>query len=171
MDHQRKKKNISQNHAGMKHQSSVRCWHVVLSSALWLQGLNHPLLCTASTAGKTSWLPTSALSTLHLLCESPHRHRSYHLFILRVNNTFLHVLSLRSLSALQLASTPSKLTPPFPQIFSRSLDARGFLQSQPAPPGCKHISSFTVSFCPGVFVVAWRGQFKIHSYPLNYSTI
>ncbi|XP_030267342.1 protein misato homolog 1 isoform X1 [Sparus aurata] len=39
--------------------------------------------------------------------------------------------------ALQLASTPSKLTPPFPQIFSRSLDAQGFLQSQPAPPGSR----------------------------------
>lgn len=39
--------------------------------------------------------------------------------------------------ALQLASAPSKLTPPFPQIFSQSLDAQGFLQSQLPPPGCK----------------------------------
>lgn len=37
--------------------------------------------------------------------------------------------------ALQLVSSPSKLTPPFPQIFSQSLDAQGFLQSQPPPPG------------------------------------
>ncbi|XP_028288053.1 protein misato homolog 1 isoform X3 [Parambassis ranga] len=37
--------------------------------------------------------------------------------------------------ALQLVSAPSKLTPPFPQIFSQSLDAQGFLQSQPPPPG------------------------------------
>ncbi|KAF3707209.1 Protein misato -like protein 1 [Channa argus] len=37
--------------------------------------------------------------------------------------------------ALQLVSTPSKLTPPFPQIFSKSLDAQGFLQSQPPPSG------------------------------------
>ncbi|XP_070840372.1 protein misato homolog 1 isoform X1 [Chaetodon trifascialis] len=37
--------------------------------------------------------------------------------------------------ALQLASSPSKLTPPFPQIFSQSLGAQGFLQSQPPPPG------------------------------------
>ncbi|XP_044028822.1 protein misato homolog 1 [Siniperca chuatsi] len=37
--------------------------------------------------------------------------------------------------ALQLVSTPSKLTPPFPQIFSQSLGAEGFLQSQPPPPG------------------------------------
>ncbi|XP_035537688.1 protein misato homolog 1 [Morone saxatilis] len=37
--------------------------------------------------------------------------------------------------ALQLVSTPSKLTPPFPQIFSQSLGAQGFLQSQPLPPG------------------------------------
>ncbi|XP_039977266.1 protein misato homolog 1 isoform X2 [Xiphias gladius] len=36
---------------------------------------------------------------------------------------------------LQLLSTPSKLTPPFPQIFSQSLDAQGFLQSQPPLPG------------------------------------
>ncbi|GAA6233229.1 protein misato homolog 1 isoform X2 [Lates japonicus] len=37
--------------------------------------------------------------------------------------------------ALQMVSTPSKLTPPFPQIFSQSLDAQGFLQSQAPPPG------------------------------------
>lgn len=37
--------------------------------------------------------------------------------------------------ALQLVSSPSKLTPPFPQIFSQSLCAQGFLQSQPPPPG------------------------------------
>ncbi|XP_059205417.1 protein misato homolog 1 isoform X2 [Centropristis striata] len=36
--------------------------------------------------------------------------------------------------ALQLVSTPSKLTPPFPQIFSQSLCAQGFLQSEPPPP-------------------------------------
>ncbi|XP_068603033.1 protein misato homolog 1 [Brachionichthys hirsutus] len=37
--------------------------------------------------------------------------------------------------ALQLSSAPSKLTPPFPQIFSRSVGTRGFLQSRPPPPG------------------------------------
>ncbi|XP_037650107.1 protein misato homolog 1 isoform X1 [Sebastes umbrosus] len=37
--------------------------------------------------------------------------------------------------ALQLVSEPSKLTPPFPQIFSQSLYAQGFLQSQRFPPG------------------------------------
>ncbi|XP_037549116.1 protein misato homolog 1 [Nematolebias whitei] len=36
--------------------------------------------------------------------------------------------------ALQLVATPSKLTPPFPQIFSPSLGAQGFLQSGVAPP-------------------------------------
>ncbi|TWW65820.1 Protein misato -like protein 1 [Takifugu flavidus] len=36
--------------------------------------------------------------------------------------------------ALQLASAPSRLSPPFPQIFSESLDARGFLHSQQPPP-------------------------------------
>ncbi|XP_029918756.1 protein misato homolog 1 [Myripristis murdjan] len=38
--------------------------------------------------------------------------------------------------ALQLVSSPSKLTPPFPQIFSQSLGAQGFLQSESLPPGC-----------------------------------
>ncbi|XP_029298731.1 LOW QUALITY PROTEIN: protein misato homolog 1 [Cottoperca gobio] len=37
--------------------------------------------------------------------------------------------------ALQLVSAPSKLTPPFPQIFSQSLCAQGFMQSQPPPRG------------------------------------
>ncbi|XP_038133828.1 protein misato homolog 1 [Cyprinodon tularosa] len=37
--------------------------------------------------------------------------------------------------ALQLVSSPSKLTPPFPQIFSPSLDAQGFLRSLAPPPG------------------------------------
>ncbi|XP_041663972.1 protein misato homolog 1 [Cheilinus undulatus] len=37
--------------------------------------------------------------------------------------------------ALQLVPSSSKLTPPFPQIFSQSVDAQGFLQSQPPPPG------------------------------------
>ncbi|XP_030003855.1 protein misato homolog 1 isoform X2 [Sphaeramia orbicularis] len=36
--------------------------------------------------------------------------------------------------ALQLVSTPSKLTPPFPQMFSQSVGAQGFLQSQPILP-------------------------------------
>lgn len=36
--------------------------------------------------------------------------------------------------ALQLVPTPSKLTPPFPQIFSRCLSDRGFLLSQTLPP-------------------------------------
>lgn len=37
--------------------------------------------------------------------------------------------------ALQLVSTPSKLTAPFPQMFSPMLDANGFLQSQTPPVG------------------------------------
>ncbi|KAE8282416.1 Protein misato-like protein 1 [Larimichthys crocea] len=36
---------------------------------------------------------------------------------------------------LQLVSTPSKLTPPFPQIFSQAVGAQGFLQSQPPLTG------------------------------------
>ncbi|XP_048059388.1 protein misato homolog 1 [Megalobrama amblycephala] len=36
--------------------------------------------------------------------------------------------------AVQLLSSPSKLTPPFPQIFSPDLGPQGFLQNQSAPP-------------------------------------
>ncbi|XP_064836327.1 protein misato homolog 1 [Oncorhynchus masou masou] len=36
--------------------------------------------------------------------------------------------------SVQLVSSPSKLTPPFPQIFSQSLGPQGFLQSQAPPP-------------------------------------
>ncbi|TKS88752.1 Protein misato -like protein 1 [Collichthys lucidus] len=36
---------------------------------------------------------------------------------------------------LQMVSTPSKLTPPFPQIFSQAVGAQGFLQSQPPLTG------------------------------------
>lgn len=51
-----------------------------------------------------------------------------------------------------LASTPSKLTPPFPHIFSQSLDAQGFLQCQLPPPGCRNISNLNlVSFIQPVF--------------------
>ncbi|TNN44452.1 Protein misato 1 [Liparis tanakae] len=39
--------------------------------------------------------------------------------------------------ALQLVSTPSMLTPPFPQIFSEALGAQGFLQSRAPPPGSR----------------------------------
>uniref|UniRef100_UPI0037E83AAA protein misato homolog 1 isoform X2 n=1 Tax=Semicossyphus pulcher TaxID=241346 RepID=UPI0037E83AAA len=39
--------------------------------------------------------------------------------------------------ALQLVSSPSKLTAPFPQIFSQSVGAQGFLQCQPSPPGSR----------------------------------
>uniref|UniRef100_A0A1A7WKL0 Protein misato homolog 1 n=1 Tax=Iconisemion striatum TaxID=60296 RepID=A0A1A7WKL0_9TELE len=37
--------------------------------------------------------------------------------------------------ALQLVATPSRVTPPFPQIFSPSLCSQGFLQSEATPPG------------------------------------
>ncbi|XP_068567468.1 protein misato homolog 1 [Cebidichthys violaceus] len=39
--------------------------------------------------------------------------------------------------ALHLVSTPSALTPPFPQIFSHSLNTQGFLQSQSPSPGSR----------------------------------
>ncbi|XP_056273862.1 protein misato homolog 1 [Pseudoliparis swirei] len=39
--------------------------------------------------------------------------------------------------ALQFVSSPSLLTPPFPQIFSQSLGAQGFLQSRHPPPGSR----------------------------------
>nr|XP_020497889.1 protein misato homolog 1 isoform X1 [Labrus bergylta] len=37
--------------------------------------------------------------------------------------------------ALQMVSSPSKLTPPFPQMFSQSVGAQGFLQSRLPHPG------------------------------------
>lgn len=43
--------------------------------------------------------------------------------------------------ALQLASTPSRLTPPFPQIFSRSLSDRGFVLGHTPPPAAPAVSS------------------------------
>lgn len=45
--------------------------------------------------------------------------------------------------ALQLVSSPSKLTPPFPQIFHRSLGPQGLLQSQ-APPSGSVVASLPV---------------------------
>uniref|UniRef100_A0A1A8I222 Protein misato homolog 1 n=1 Tax=Nothobranchius kuhntae TaxID=321403 RepID=A0A1A8I222_NOTKU len=42
--------------------------------------------------------------------------------------------------ALQLVATPSKVTPPFPQIFSSSLSSQGFLQSEAPPPGVPTVS-------------------------------
>ncbi|XP_068188527.1 protein misato homolog 1 [Antennarius striatus] len=36
--------------------------------------------------------------------------------------------------AVQLLATPSQLTPPFPQMFSRSVGSQGFLQNLPPPP-------------------------------------
>ncbi|XP_012709498.2 protein misato homolog 1 [Fundulus heteroclitus] len=46
--------------------------------------------------------------------------------------------------ALQLVSSPSRLAPPFPQIFRPSLDARGFLRSEAGPPGGPAVSSVPV---------------------------
>ncbi|XP_019959962.2 protein misato homolog 1 isoform X1 [Paralichthys olivaceus] len=46
--------------------------------------------------------------------------------------------------ALQLVSTPSKLTPPFPQIFSQSLNSQGFLQSHSPPSGSPAVSSVPI---------------------------
>ncbi|XP_034017414.1 protein misato homolog 1 [Thalassophryne amazonica] len=43
--------------------------------------------------------------------------------------------------AVQLVSAPSKLMPPFPQIFSQSLSAQGFLQNQPPPPPGSSVQS------------------------------
>lgn len=48
--------------------------------------------------------------------------------------------------AVQLVSSGSKVTPPFPQIFSPSLGAQGFLQnhSTPASPSCPPVSCLPV---------------------------
>lgn len=56
------------------------------------------------------------------------------------------------LRALQLVSSPCKLTPPFPQIFSHSVGAQGFLQSQPPPLSCRFISLKHIPVCL-IFVV------------------
>uniref|UniRef100_A0A8C3AQU9 Protein misato homolog 1 n=1 Tax=Cyclopterus lumpus TaxID=8103 RepID=A0A8C3AQU9_CYCLU len=65
-------------------------------------------------------------------------------------------------SALQLVSTPSMLTPPFPQIFSQSLGAQGFLQSRSPPPGSRApaVSSAPVmtSFQSGPAVGSWLSE-------------
>ncbi|CAN9503542.1 unnamed protein product [Ophioblennius macclurei] len=65
--------------------------------------------------------------------------------------------------ALQLTSTPSKLTPPFPQIFSRSLSDRGFVLSETPPPpphASPPISSVPVmtSLQSGPALEAWLSE-------------
>uniref|UniRef100_A0A8C7H9V0 Protein misato homolog 1 n=1 Tax=Oncorhynchus kisutch TaxID=8019 RepID=A0A8C7H9V0_ONCKI len=54
--------------------------------------------------------------------------------------------------SVQLVSSPSKLTPPFPQIFSQSLGPQGFLQSQAHPP----------QLCPSLLL---RVHTSLHSSP------
>ncbi|XP_024152572.1 protein misato homolog 1 [Oryzias melastigma] len=64
--------------------------------------------------------------------------------------------------ALQLVSSPCKLTPPFPQIFSSSLDARGFLQSvQPpdAPPPTVNSAPILTSLQSGSTLDPWLSDF------------
>lgn len=107
--------------------TSDPCWPVSPPAAL-LRESNRRLLSTASTAARTFCPPTCPPSTPQLPCESPQRP-----LLLPYLNRSLHRSSL-SLRALQLVSAPSKLTPPFPQIFSASLDAQGFLRSG-APAG------------------------------------
>ncbi|XP_023200608.1 protein misato homolog 1 [Xiphophorus maculatus] len=46
--------------------------------------------------------------------------------------------------ALQLVSAPSKLTPPFPQIFSPALDAQGFMRGGAPPAGAPLVSSVPI---------------------------
>lgn len=60
--------------------------------------------------------------------------------------------------ALQLVSTPSKLTPPFPQMFSPLLDAQGFLQSHTPPSGCKHILPHSILIF--MYTLMSQGQFR-----------
>lgn len=52
-----------------------------------------------------------------------------------VLNSYLSSFYPNTPLALQLVSTPSKLTAPFPQMFNPTLDANGFLQSQTPPAG------------------------------------
>ncbi|XP_043994791.1 protein misato homolog 1 [Gambusia affinis] len=46
--------------------------------------------------------------------------------------------------ALQLVSASSKLTPPFPQIFSPALDAQGFMRGGASPAGAPAVSSVPI---------------------------
>ncbi|XP_068431087.1 protein misato homolog 1 [Clinocottus analis] len=73
--------------------------------------------------------------------------------------------------ALQLLSTPSMLTPPFPQIFSQSLGAEGFLQSRSPPPGGRPpaVSSAPVltSFQSGPNVGSWLSELHRDAGALN----
>ncbi|XP_037329559.2 protein misato homolog 1 isoform X2 [Pungitius pungitius] len=69
----------------------------------------------------------------------------------------------RSPLALQLVSTASALTPPFPQIFSHFLSPQGFLQSQPLPPGSRAVSLAPVmtSLQSGPAIGSWLTE--LHS--------
>uniref|UniRef100_A0A3P8VK08 Protein misato homolog 1 n=1 Tax=Cynoglossus semilaevis TaxID=244447 RepID=A0A3P8VK08_CYNSE len=62
--------------------------------------------------------------------------------------------------SVQLVSAPSKLTPPFPQIFSSSLDPQGFLQYQPPPPDSAAVSSLPVmtSLQSGPVLDTWLSE-------------
>ncbi|XP_058475726.1 protein misato homolog 1 [Solea solea] len=62
--------------------------------------------------------------------------------------------------ALQLVSTPSRLTPPFPQIFSPSINPQGFLQNQPPLPSSSVVSSVPVmtSLQSGPALGSWLSE-------------
>ncbi len=129
------------------------CWNNFLSISSLAPGTKPPTPLHSLHSGEDvlasyirSFYPTSPLwvqtpqLTNHFTCLSSG-------WPVYLNQTLLFSLHPHSLRALQLVSSPSKLTPPFPQIFSQSLCAQGFLQSQPPPPGCKHISISLCSFC------------------------
>lgn len=59
--------------------------------------------------------------------------------------------------ALQLVSRPSKVTPPFPQIFSQSLNDRG-LQDSHLLPTNREFLQLQFILCSEMFVVLFKAQ-------------
>ncbi|KAM9737325.1 protein misato homolog 1 [Menidia menidia] len=79
-----------------------------------------------------------------------------------VLESFLSSFYPSSPLAVQLVAAPSRLTPPFPQIFSPSLGADGFLHSDPPPAGSEvpSVSSVPVltSLQSGPAVGSWLSE-------------
>lgn len=124
--------------------SSLLCFRLnacLLPSALRRQGAFLRLLCTVSTAERTCWRPTSDPSTPRVHCESLPRPEE-------LSSCLSLTAGVCLLRAVQLASAPSKLSPPFPQIFSQAVDVQGFLHSQQPSPGGKRRPDAQPSVAP-----------------------
>ncbi|XP_029938036.1 protein misato homolog 1 isoform X2 [Salarias fasciatus] len=78
---------------------------------------------------------------------------------------YLHSFYPSSPLALQLTSTPSRLTPPFPHIFSPALSERGFLLGQPPPPEAPPVSAVSsvpvlTSLQSGPVLESWLSELQ-----------